>query len=197
MKESLLNREKECVRITSELLSSHQMDHIEPLSRRIVCYYSNSFSADGYSLVCLSMYCLLQLPIAILFTPIAVPFLIYMYMSEYWQAKRLGRKYLSYIELEPKHIQVLWNEYGVTSTVEDNVLAETVSKWLFLLCPNEFYIAPHEIEKRLLSGHEKRVRVLLSFVEKDIRVQLQKDEEVTIRRIFDELPNYDGFSENG
>jgi len=192
MKNSLINREKECVRITSELLYSHQMDSIEPLLRRIVCYYSNSFSDGEDSLVCLGVYCFVQLPFAVLFTPIAVPLFIYMYVSEYWKARQLRRRHINYIEPEPKHIQVLWNEYGLTSVVEDSVLAETVSNWLCLLYPKKFHTSPQEIEKQLFEGRVQRTRTILRLLDIGARVQMEKLENVILKSIFDELPNYDG-----
>jgi hypothetical protein len=115
MGQSIDENERECVRIASNVLEKKQRNSIEPLATKVINYFSNSFSGGaGISkIIGLSIYLLIQLPIAILFTPLGIPFLIGLHIDEHRLARRIGKRYLTYSKPERRHIFLLWDKYGL------------------------------------------------------------------------------------
>jgi hypothetical protein len=182
--------EKECIKITGDIIKEKMLSDIYPLSNEILDFYSNGLGGK----IGLVIYFTITLPLVILLTPLAIPFLLWCHIDKLMDARREGKIYLKYKKPNPRHIQLLWDEYGLTDIDNDDLVSTVASTWVHLLYSEDFHIEPSKIkelffiesEKQRKSNKEMRESLPGLF----ISVKFIDTRQVVLNKLFASLPNY-------
>lgn len=193
MNEEIERKEQECVKVSSKILAEIEREQIDSLTVKILNYYSNSFSSDGgLSLDAgFLIYLFVQLPLAVVCTPLGIPYLIWCHIVENRNVSKIESRYLSYDSPDIHHIGCLWDKYGLTDSLSDGNLSEVASKWIGILYPNQLHIAQNEIQTMFINEEKEQSRIYNEYHRQGMRVNLKNWRHVVLEDIFDSLPRYE------
>jgi|CXWL01.1.fsa_nt_gi hypothetical protein len=181
-------KERECVRVVANGIAQRIRLDMKPLSKKITAHFSNYFGAGAIGVL---IYLFVQLPLALLLSPIWMPWIIRQHSVELHKIREIELLHLNYSPPEIRHIGNLWEKYGLRNSFDENQLALVLSSWLEILHDEKFHLSPEEII-RAFKLQEKRQAAKYNecFEKKGIRLNSKNWRHVAISNIMNALPNY-------
>lgn len=178
--ESILNKERRCIRLANDIILSRYQGKslLSDLRESIL----DPFKGGG----------LLVFPIMVLIAPLGTYDAVCTYLKREKKRNEIKLREKNHTEAL-RNVHQLWLKYGLSVDQfisEEHLISDCLSEWLEILFGKRYYYSSSEIIEKFNEESEKQGKVMNNMRNQGVRINLEHWRSVVVRNITQDAPLY-------